>query len=71
LGKGKREWGGKGVGQYTANQGSERRGMRATIQRRDFQVSKGRVPRDKGGISKQQKGIIKRIGACTPMYISC
>jgi hypothetical protein len=35
-----------------------------------FQVSKGRVTRDKGRVSKKQKGVIKRIGACTPMYIS-
>jgi hypothetical protein len=37
-----------GGGQYTANQGSERTGIHATTQRRDFQVSKRRVPRDKG-----------------------
>ncbi len=47
MGREKREWGGKG-GQYTANQGSEGTGIRATTQRRDFQVSKGRVPRAKG-----------------------
>ncbi len=47
MGKGKREWGGRG-GQYTANQGSEWTGIHATTQRRDFQVSKGRVPRNKG-----------------------
>ncbi len=46
-GKGNREEG-KG-GQYTANQGPEWTGIRATSQRRDFQVSKRRVPRGKGG----------------------
>ncbi len=37
-----------GGGQYTANQGPEWTGIQATIQRRDFQVSKRRVPRGKG-----------------------
>jgi hypothetical protein len=55
LGKGKREWGGSG-GQYTANQGSEWTGIRATTQRRDFQVSKGRVPRNKGRDFQATKG---------------
>ncbi len=69
---GEKGMGRKGVGgQYTANHGSEWTGIRATTQRRDFQVSKGRVPRKRGGISKQQKGIIKRVGACTSVYISC
>jgi hypothetical protein len=42
-------------GQYTANQGSEWTGIRATTQRRDFQVSKGRVPRNKGRDSQATK----------------
>ncbi len=46
----------KGGGQYTANQGSEWTGIRATTQRRDFQVSKGRVPRNKGRDSQATKG---------------
>jgi hypothetical protein len=48
VGEGEREWGGRGGGQYTTNQGSEWTGIRATTQRRDFQVSKGRVPGNKG-----------------------
>ncbi len=47
-GREKGEWGGRGGGQYTANLGSEWTGIRATTQRRDFQVSKGRGLRDKG-----------------------
>ncbi len=39
------EWGG---GQYTANLGPEWTGIRATTQRRDFQVSKGGFPRGRG-----------------------
>jgi hypothetical protein len=38
----------RGRGQYTANLGTEWSGTRATTQRRDFQVSKGRVLRSKG-----------------------
>ncbi len=38
------EWG----GQYTTNWGPEWTGIRATTQRRDFQVSKGGFPRGKG-----------------------
>jgi hypothetical protein len=38
----------KGGGQYTANQGPEWTGIRATSQRRDFQVSRRRIPRGKG-----------------------
>jgi hypothetical protein len=77
LRRGTVEEGEKGMGrkggQYTANQGSERTGTCTTTQRRDFQVSKVRVPGNKGrdGTSKPQKRIIKRIGACTSMYISC
>jgi hypothetical protein len=36
-----------------------------------FQVSKREFEGIRGGIFKQQKGIIKRIGASTSMYISC
>ncbi len=56
MGRGEREWGGRGGGQYTANQGSEWTGIRATTQRRDFQVSKGRVPRNKGRDFQATKG---------------
>jgi hypothetical protein len=67
--RGMGEWGG---GQYTANWGPEWTGIRATTQRRDFQVSKGRFPRDRGRDSKQQKGDARKgFGACTSMYILC
>ncbi len=49
-----------GGGQYTANLGTEWSGTRATTQRRDFQVSKGRVLRSKGRDSRRQKGDIKK-----------
>jgi hypothetical protein len=56
LGGGKGNWEEGGV-QYTANQGPEWTGIRATTQRRDFQVSKGRVPRVRGGTRRgYQKG---------------
>jgi hypothetical protein len=70
VGREKRDGEERGGGQYTANQGSEQTGIRATTQRRDFQV-RGEFQRIRGGISWQQKGIIKRIGACTPVYILC
>jgi hypothetical protein len=62
---------GEGVSICTANQRSERTGIRATTHRRDFQISKGRVPGNKrrDRISKPQKGIIKRIGACISVFI--
>jgi hypothetical protein len=53
VGRGKGEWGRRG-GQYTANQGPEWTGIGTTTQRRDFQVSKGRVPRDKGRDNKKE-----------------
>ncbi len=61
LRKGTVEQGEKGMGrkrggQYTANQGSEWTGIRATTQRRDFQVSKGRAPRNKGSDFQATKG---------------
>ncbi len=43
----------------------------APRQRRDFQVSKGRVPRDKGRDFQATKADYQRIGVCTPIYISC
>jgi hypothetical protein len=68
TGKGKREWGGKGRGgQYTANQGSEWTGIRATTQRRDFQVSKRGVQGIRVGVSKQ-RGLLKGLGHA-PLYI--
>jgi hypothetical protein len=61
-----------GGGQYTANQGPEWMGIRATTQRRDFQVSKRRVPRGKGrNFQATKRGYPKGAGACTSMYISC
>ncbi len=64
--------GGVGGGQYTANLGPEWTGIHATTQRRDFQVIKGGFPRDGGGISKQQKGDVRKgFGARTSMYIMC
>jgi hypothetical protein len=49
-----------GGGQYTVNLGLEWTGIRATTQRRDFQVSKGGFQEVGGGISKQQKGVSER-----------
>ncbi len=61
LGRGKGEWGVKrGGGQYTANPGTEWTEIRATTQRRDFQVSDGRVLRNRGRDSRQQKGDVKK-----------
>jgi hypothetical protein len=48
--------GNKVGGQYTANQGSEWTGIHATTQRRDFQVSKGIVPSNKGRDFQATKG---------------
>ncbi len=48
IGEVEKGMGRKGGCQYTANQGSEWSGIRAMTQRRDFQVNKGRVPRNKG-----------------------
>jgi hypothetical protein len=56
LGGGKGNRGAGGGGQYTANLGTEWSGTHATTQRRDFQVSKGRVLRSKGGILGGKKG---------------
>jgi hypothetical protein len=80
LGKGKRGMGrkGEGGGQYTANLGSEWTGIRATTQRRDFQVSKGRGPRDKGrdflatkGGYQKDWGMHLRVYIMLIVYISC
>ncbi len=69
-GKGNGEVGG---GQYTANLGPEWTGIRATTQRRDFQVSKGRVSKRQGeGFPSNKKGMLERgLGACISMYILC
>jgi hypothetical protein len=64
LGKGKREQGGRGG---AANQGSERTGIRAMTQRRDSQVSKGRVPRDKGRDFQATRRNYQKDWACTPV----
>jgi hypothetical protein len=55
-------------GQCTANQGSEWMGIRATSQRRDFQVSKRGVQEIRVGVSKQ-RGLSKGLGMHLP--ISC
>jgi hypothetical protein len=67
-----------GGGQYTANQGSEWTGICATTQRRDFQVSKGRVPRNKGrdfqatkGDYQKDWGMHPRVYIVLIVYISC
>jgi hypothetical protein len=61
LGRGKGEWGvRRGGGQYKANLRMEWTGTRATTQKRDFQVSEGRVLRSKGRDFRQQKGDAKR-----------
>jgi hypothetical protein len=63
------EWGGD---QYTANLGPEWKGIRATTQRRDFQVSKRGFLRGEGGISKQLEGDVRKgLGACTSLYTLC
>ncbi len=78
MGKGKREWGGRGGGQYIANQGSEWTRIRATTQRRDSQVSKERVPRDKGrdfqatkGDYQKDWGMHLRVYIVLIVYMSC
>jgi hypothetical protein len=63
---------GEGGGQCTANQGSEWTGIRATSQRRDFQVSKRGVQGIRVGVSKQ---LSKGLGHALPyimliVYIS-
>jgi hypothetical protein len=70
--------GGKGNGegregvQYTANQGPEWTGIRATTQWRDFQVSKGRVPRVKGrDFQAIKKGLSERGLGHAPLCIYC
>ncbi len=72
------KWGGKGGGQYTANQGPEWTGFRATTQRRDFQVSKGRVRRNKGrdfqatiGDCQKDWGMHLHVCIVLIVYISC
>ncbi len=72
LGRGKEEWGVRGEGQYTANPGTEWTGIHATTQRRDFQVSEGRVLRNMGRDSRQQKGDVKKgLEAYAFMYTLC
>jgi hypothetical protein len=65
-------------GQYTADQGSEWMGIRATTQRRDFQVSKGRIPRNKGkdfqatkGDCQKEWGMHFRVYIVLIVYIYC
>jgi hypothetical protein len=72
LGRGKREWGGRGGVSIQPPRDQSGRGVRATTQRRDFQVSKGRVPRNKGrDFQATKKGLSKGVGACTSMYRLC
>ncbi len=79
VGEGEKGMGRKGgEGQYTANQGSEWTGIRATTQRRDFQVSKGRVPRNIGRDFQAAKGDYQKdwgmhlcIYIVLVVYISC
>jgi hypothetical protein len=69
VGEGKKGTGRKGKGkggQCTTNQGSEWTGIRATSQRRDFQVSKRGVQGIRVGFLS--KGIIERVGAYTSVY---
>jgi hypothetical protein len=59
-----------GGGQYTANWGPEWTGIRATTQRRDFRVSKGGFPRDKGrDFQATKKGISRRGMGHAPLCI--
>ncbi len=73
MGRGKREWGAKGGGSVNSQPGIRADGDLHHDTKEGFQVSKGRIPRDKGRDSKQKEGIIKRIGACTPCiyHASC
>ncbi len=71
VGEGEKGMGRKGGGQYTANQGSEWTGIRATTQRRDFQVSKGRVPRNKGRDFQATKGGLSKGLGHAPPCIYC
>ncbi len=78
VGEGEMGMGRKRGGQYTANQVSERTGIRATTQRMDFQVSKGRVPRNKGrdfqatkGDYQKDWGMYLRVYIVLIVYILC
>jgi hypothetical protein len=77
LNKGDR-WKGKGVMgrvrgvQYTANLGQEWTGIRATTQRRNFQVSKRGIPNKQGRDFQVVKGVAKKgLWTCASMYIMC
>jgi hypothetical protein len=62
-GRGKGNGEEKGGGQYTANLGSEWTGIRATT-KEGFQVNKRAAQGIRVGMS-EQRGVTKRIGACT------
>jgi hypothetical protein len=55
VGEGEREWGGRG-GLVYSQPGTRVDGDSSTTQRREFQVSKGRVPRNKGRDFQATKG---------------
>jgi hypothetical protein len=64
LNKGNRWEGERGMGrvrrvQFTANRGQEQTGIRATAQRRDFQVSKGGIFQTKRGVARKGGGGIR------------
>ncbi len=74
-GKGEREWGANGGDQFAANQGSEWTGSHHDA-KEGFQVSRREYRNRDGDFqAKGAKGIINRIGLCTPfmliLYISC
>ncbi len=72
FGGGKGNGGERGGGQYTAILGTEWTGTRAMTQRRDFQVSEGRILRSKGrDFQAAKRGCRKGLQACALMYILC
>ncbi len=72
MGKGKREWGGRGGGPVYSQPGIRVDGDSHHDTEEGFQVSKGRVPRNQGrDFQATIGGLSIRIGACTSVYISC
>ncbi len=59
----------RGGGGYTANLGMEWTGTRATTQRRDFQVSEGRVLGSKGRDFQAAKGGMSKGVRSMPLHV--
>ncbi len=68
MGKGKREWGGKGGGSVYSQPGIRVDGNSRQDTEEGFQVSKRGVQGIRVLEIPKQKGIIERIGACTSVF---